>query len=430
MLCDSADDAKAKIGVYCLSSSERKAQMNEEQRTKNEEPSSNEVLVRVQGVSKIFCRSLKRSLHYGLLDSLFDILPLSKRNYGENSEPILRKEEFWAVKNVSFELRRGECLGLIGPNGAGKTTLLKMLNGLIKPDNGRIEMHGRVGGLIALGAGFNPILTGRENIYVNGSILGLSKKEIEDKLDEIIDFSEIREFIDSPVQSYSSGMAVRLGFAVASSLNPDILLLDEVLAVGDFAFRQKCFERIGSLMRKAAVVFVSHQGHEVRGLCNHALYLSRGRSVYFGQVSTAFERYEIDAAGQSQPQENYVNSTLRKGKFTVADTVEFGSSLQLLLQCVSTVAYWELIVRVLIQDARTDVAGEWNSAMHSTFYDIPAESSVTINIEIPSVPIRPGMYWVVCILSSKDYRTILIKSILSHPLKITGPSSIRHLRQL
>ena len=258
-----------------------------ERRTKNErqEPSSNgDPLVRVEGVSKIFCRSLKRSLHYGLMDCLSDILPVGKRKNDENSEPILRKEEFWAVKDVSFELRRGECLGLIGRNGAGKTTLLKMLNGLIKPDKGRIEMHGRVGALIALGAGFNPILTGRENIYVNGSILGLSKKEIEDKLDEIIDFSEIREFIDSPVQSYSSGMAVRLGFAVASSLNPDILLLDEVLAVGDFAFRMKCFERIGSLMRKAAVVFVSHNAHEVRGLCNHALYLSRGRSVYFGQV--------------------------------------------------------------------------------------------------------------------------------------------------
>jgi homopolymeric O-antigen transport system ATP-binding protein len=404
--------------------------MTEEQTTKNEEPSSDDVLVRVEGVSKIFCRSLKRSLHYGLVDSLSDILPLRKRKYDDNGEPILRKEEFWAVKDVSFELRRGECLGLIGRNGAGKTTLLKMLNGLIKPDNGRIEMHGQVGALIALGAGFNPILTGRENIYVNGSILGLSKKEIDDKLDEIIDFSGIREFIDSPVQSYSSGMAVRLGFAVASSLNPDVLLLDEVLAVGDFAFRQKCFERIGSLMRKAAVVFVSHQAHEVRGLCHHALYLSRGRSVYFGQVGTAYERYEIDTVDQSQAQENYVNSTLRKGEFTAADTVEFGSSLRLLLQCVSTVAYRNLIVRVVIQDARMEVAGEWNSAMHSTFYDIPAENSVTINIEIPSVPIRPGLYWILCVLSSEDHRTILIKSFLSHPLKITGPSRIKHLRQL
>jgi ABC-type molybdate transport system ATPase subunit len=183
-------------------------------------------------------------------------------------------------------------------------------------------------------------------------------------------------------------------------------------------------------MRKAAVVFVSHQAHEVRGLCDHALYLSRGRSVCFGQVDTAFERYEIDAADQSQAQKHYVNSTLRKGEFTAAHSVEFGSSLRLLLQCVSTVAYRDLIVRVLIHDARIEVAGEWNSAMHSTFYDIPAESSVAINIEIASVPIRPGIYWLECQLSSKDYRTILIKSFLSNPLKITGPSGIRYLRQL
>ena len=185
-----------------------------ERRTKNEKRRTfikRRPLVRVEGVSKIFCRSLKRSLHYGLMDSLSDILPVGKRKYDESGEPILRKEEFWAVKDISFELRRGECLGLIGRNGAGKTTLLKMLNGLIKPDKGRIEMRGRVGALIALGAGFNPILTGRENIYVNGSILGISQIEIEDKIDEIIDFSEIREFIDSPVQSYSSGMAVQPG---------------------------------------------------------------------------------------------------------------------------------------------------------------------------------------------------------------------------
>jgi homopolymeric O-antigen transport system ATP-binding protein len=405
--------------------------MNEQPKTTRQELTSNgDCLVRVEGVSKIFCRSFKRSLHYGLLDSLRDIVPVRKRKHDENGEPILRKEEFWAVKDVSFELRRGECIGLIGPNGAGKTTLLKMLNGLIKPDKGRIEMHGRVGGLIALGAGFNPILTGRENIYVNGSILGLSKKNIEDKLDEIIDFSGIREFIDSPVQSYSSGMAVRLGFAVASSLNPDVLLLDEVLAVGDFRFRLKCFERIGSLMRKAAVIFVSHRADEVRGLCDHALYLSRGRCVYFGQVNTAFERHEIDMIDQSQAQDHYVNSTLRRGEFTAADTVEFGSSLRVLLHCVSTVAYRDLIVRVLIQDARLEVAGEWNSAMHSIFYDLPAESSVTINIEIASVPIRPGIYWLQCMLSSQDHRTMLIKSRLSNLLRITGPSRIRHLRQL
>ena len=179
---------------------------------------------------------------------------LTGRRRGEHGG--LRTKEFWAVNNVSFELKRGECLGLIGRNGAGKTTLLKMLNGLIKPDAGRIEMRGRVGALIALGAGFNPILTGRENIYVNGSVLGLTKKEIGAKLDEIVDFAEIGDFIDTPVQNYSSGMAVRLGFAVASSIRPDVLLIDEVLAVGDISFVLRCLNRVSELLPTTAVVFV------------------------------------------------------------------------------------------------------------------------------------------------------------------------------
>ncbi|MDA0973020.1 MAG: ABC transporter ATP-binding protein, partial [Bacteroidetes bacterium] len=188
----------------------------------------NEVIITVDRVSKKFCKELKRSLLYGLQD----ILSLGGGNTDE-----LRKNEFWAVKEVSFELRRGDCLGLIGHNGAGKSTLLKMLNGLISPDEGSITIHGRVGALIELGAGFNPILTGRENIYNNGAVLGFSKSEIDAKLQEIIDFSEIEEFIDMPIQNYSSGMKVRLGFAVAANLEPDLLLVDEVLAVGDAGFR-------------------------------------------------------------------------------------------------------------------------------------------------------------------------------------------------
>src|SRR5438128_93345 len=166
----------------------------------------NELLIRVENVSKKFCRDLKRSLWYGVQDMVGDLLP-SKRTHGvdipvmgnNSSRPgrsELRPDEFWALKNVSFTLNRGECRGLIGHNGAGKTTLLKMLNGLIKPDQGRIEIKGRVGALIALGAGFNPILTGRENIYVNGSVLGLSRKEIDARFDEIVDFSGLEEFID------------------------------------------------------------------------------------------------------------------------------------------------------------------------------------------------------------------------------------------
>ena len=246
-----------------------------------------DVLVRVSGVSKKFCLSLKKSLWYGLKDMGNELLG---RRHGGAGE--LRPKEFWALHDVGFELKRGECLGLIGRNGAGKTTLLKMLNGLIKPDAGRIEMRGRVGALIALGAGFNPILTGRENIFVNGSVLGLSKKEISAKLDEIVDFAEIGDFIDTPVQNYSSGMAVRLGFAVASSLDPDILLVDEVLAVGDLGFRYKCFRRISELMDRAAVIFVSHDMASVARLSQRIMLLGQGQIQMFSDDCPAvIQRY-------------------------------------------------------------------------------------------------------------------------------------------
>jgi lipopolysaccharide transport system ATP-binding protein len=247
---------------------------------------SGEILARATGVSKKFCLSLKRSLWYGVQDIAADLSPFSRGRSGdiEASRPPrspvrLRPGEFWALEDVSFELRRGECLGLIGRNGAGKTTLLKLLNGLIKPDAGRIELRGRVGALIALGAGFNPILTGRENIYVNGSVLGLRKSEIGQKIDAIIEFAELREFIDAPVQSYSSGMHVRLGFAIASALDPDVLLLDEVLAVGDIGFTIKCLNRMREIAPRAAVVFVSHNMQFISSFCTRVLVLEKGRTV-------------------------------------------------------------------------------------------------------------------------------------------------------
>jgi lipopolysaccharide transport system ATP-binding protein len=232
---------------------------------------SEDVLVNVENVSKKFCRTLKRSLWYGIQDVVSDVMGRTSR------EQQLRPNEFWAVNNLSFALKRSECLGLIGRNGAGKTTLLRMLNGLIKPDSGRIVMSGKVGAMIALGAGFNPILTGRENIYVNASVLGLSKYETSQKLNEIIEFSEIGEFIDSPVQNYSSGMAVRLGFSIAVHVKPDILLVDEVLAVGDIEFRMKCYKKILELRSQGtAIVLVSHNLLDISRVCDSVLVLDKG----------------------------------------------------------------------------------------------------------------------------------------------------------
>jgi len=231
-----------------------------------------EKLIKVEGLSKKFCRSLKKSMWYGMQDIGSELI--GKRH---GADGVLRPDEFWAAKDINFELRRGECLGLIGHNGAGKTTLLRMLNGLIRPDQGRIEMRGKVGALIALGAGFNPILTGRENIYVNAAVLGMSKQYVDSKIDEIIDYAEIREFINSPVQTYSSGMNVRLGFAVAAILiEPDILFLDEVLAVGDIGFAIKCLNTVRQLTNKSAVVFVSHNMQQISRFCTRVMVMDHG----------------------------------------------------------------------------------------------------------------------------------------------------------
>ncbi|WP_048331151.1 ABC transporter ATP-binding protein [Bizionia psychrotolerans] len=246
---------------------------------------ANEVLVKVEGLSKKFCKELKTSLWYGVKDLVSGVR-------GSDTERLLRPKEFWAVKDISFELRRGECLGLIGHNGAGKSTLLKILNGLINPDAGKVTIKGRVGALIELGAGFNPILSGRENIYNNGAILGFTRKEIDGKLEDIIAFAELEEFIDMPVQHYSSGMKVRLGFAVAAQMEPDVLIIDEVLAVGDLGFILKCFKTIDTILPRTAVIFVSHSMPMVSRICSHVILLEHGNSKFQGDdVSKAIDLY-------------------------------------------------------------------------------------------------------------------------------------------
>ena len=249
---------------------------------------SDAVLVIADGISKRFCRSLKRSLWYGVNDVVGEIF-----NIGGRSD-TLRKNEFWAVDNVSFELQQGQCLGLIGPNGAGKSTLLKILNGLIKPDRGRVTMRGRVGALIELGAGFNPVLTGKENIYINGSVLGFSKREIDKKLEEIVDFAEIGEFVDTPVQNYSSGMRVRLGFSIASQMEPDVLIIDEVLAVGDLGFRQKCFQMLSERKEQGtSVLLVSHSMVDILRLADSGLLLNHGACEFLGDAQEACAKYNV-----------------------------------------------------------------------------------------------------------------------------------------
>jgi lipopolysaccharide transport system ATP-binding protein len=245
-----------------------------------------EYLIRIEGLSKKYCKDLKKSLWYGIEDSSREIFGISR-----NHE--LRSNEFWALQDINLQLKRGECLGLIGQNGAGKSTLLKILNGIIKPDKGKVIMRGRVAAIIELGAGFNPALTGKENIYANGAILGMRKTEIDKLYDSIVDFSELDAFINTPVRFYSSGMRVRLGFSVAIHLKPDVLLLDEVLAVGDMGFRIKSLNAMASLIKETAVIFVSHSVDQIARISNKICLLEQGKSVYIGEdISNGILQYE------------------------------------------------------------------------------------------------------------------------------------------
>ncbi len=243
-------------------------------------------VIQVNKVSKKF----SQSLHYMMLNAPLDI-GRSILGFNRQSGHLCRGE-FWAVDEVSFDLEQGERIGLIGRNGSGKSTLLKMLNGILLPDKGSIRVKGRVGALIEIGAGFHPLLTGRENIYTNGAILGMKQSEIRQKFDEIVAFADIGDFLNSPVKFYSSGMYVRLGFSVAVYAEPDILLLDEVLAVGDFNFQKKCFDRLESMVKHGTtIVFVSHSMAAVQRLCPETMLIENGRAVFLGDSNEAIAKY-------------------------------------------------------------------------------------------------------------------------------------------
>ncbi len=243
----------------------------------------------VRGISKRFCRDLKRSLFYGVQDICRELAGRPART-GQ-----LKEHEFWALHHVDFDVPRGTAMGLVGMNGCGKTTLMRILSGLIKPTTGEVKVRGRLAPLLALGAGFNQVLTGRENIYTNMTILGLTREEIDERFDDVVEFSEVGYALDAPVQNFSSGMVARLGFACAIHSQPDVLLLDEVLAVGDLRFRQKCIDAIHEIRGKGASFFVVHHSPDILGaLCDTAMYLIEGRLEMMGGARDVLARYADD----------------------------------------------------------------------------------------------------------------------------------------
>jgi len=245
-----------------------------------------EIAVRMEHVSKRF---RKGELH----DSLRDLIPaLTGRILGRTLDHNALKREFWALQDVSFEIRKGESFGIVGANGAGKSTMLKLISRIMKPTSGSVEIHGRLSALIEVSAGFHPDLTGRENIYLNGTILGMSRREIASRFDEIVEFSGLADFLDTPVKRYSSGMYARLGFSVAAHVNPDVLIVDEVLSVGDYLFQRKCVERMKEVIRSGAtVLFVSHNLKTVTEFCQRCLLLERGRMLMTGSPTEVIQSY-------------------------------------------------------------------------------------------------------------------------------------------
>ena len=278
---------------------------------------STDTVISVTGLSKKYCRSLKRTMVYGIRDVASEMLGLC------SSSSRLRRDEFWALDEVSFEITRGECVGLIGANGAGKSTLLKLVNGITLPDKGSLMVNGRVGALIELGAGFHPLLTGRENIHLSGAILGCSKAQMAERFDSIVDFAGLEEFIDSPVKQYSTGMYVRLGFAVAISSEPDILIVDESIAVGDMAFRNRCLDRIRAFIKAGkTIIVVSHNLQEIEKIAQRALLLDHGIIRADGRPDEVISSY-MNLLHSRQPQQQWRD---RDGK---VDGIQLGPVIEI-----------------------------------------------------------------------------------------------------
>jgi lipopolysaccharide transport system ATP-binding protein len=376
----------------------------------------NEVLIKGEHVSKKFCRSLKRSLWYGVRGVMHSFNPFAGgQQEADLTRPVteeeLRTDEFWSLRDVSFEVRRGECLGLIGHNGAGKSTLLKILNGLMRPDRGRITMRGRAAALIELNAGFNGLLTGRENIINQATLLGFSRKELNAKFDEIVEFSGLHQFLDMPVQNYSSGMKVKLGFSVYAMLRPDILIIDEVLAVGDVAFRMKCLNAIGEMMRTAAVVFVSHSMPQIFRVCSEVLVLDHGASVYQGRnISAGVARYldlaselghHVTGAGTVEILRFFLRSA--SAEAAIGETLELGHGTGL-------EAFVTLRARELVGPARLELL-LWNSEMLPVVemmttdlvgyqFEFDDGLQAVIRVRIPKLELGPGVYTVCAIVTN------------------------------
>lgn len=329
---------------------------------------------------------------------------------------------FWALKDVSFEIEKGEVVGLIGRNGAGKSTLLKILSKITTPTEGKIELYGRVGSLLEVGTGFHPELTGRENIYLNGSILGMKKSEINQKLEEIINFAEIQNFIDTPVKRYSSGMYVRLAFAVAAHIDPEILLVDEVLAVGDMAFQKKCLKRMKGISEEGrTVLFVSHDMSAIRNLCSRAFWIKEGRLFQEGETYDITTKYIKDFSRGSNISEikKIIDELPRDASIKILNIgVYQNNALTTTLlngEKAEVIVEYEVLQKTIGLRVSFDLYDERNNLLLRTYHDDGAEA-------IPIV--ESGIYKSVLtipenLLAHRDYE-IVISALIFNQKNCTG----------
>ncbi|MDT7041575.1 ABC transporter ATP-binding protein [Candidatus Nitronereus thalassa] len=312
---------------------------------------------------------------------------------GKSTGAAELNEEFWALENINISIQKGEVVGIIGPNGAGKSTLLKVLSRIVEPTEGYADINGRIGSLLEVGTGFHPELTGRENVFLNGAILGMRKSEIYQKFDEIVAFAEVGKFIDTPVKHYSSGMYLRLAFSVAAHLEPEILLVDEVLAVGDANFQKKCLGKMNEVSKKGrTVLFVSHNMSAIRTLCNRAILLEHGRVKYDGEVFGAIKEYH-GALKQTE-------TTPQMGKIVFSNIVlKDNSSLSIKtsepLEIGVTLNIWTKIDSAKLWCIIKDAEGNFvlhHRIDHTELMEEMVPGKYQVKIYIPALWLRPGPY--------------------------------------